>query len=147
MDLRLKVLAALDRGESQVSVARRFDLGLRTVKRFKARRDAGRVEPDKTGPKLPKKITPQDDQLMRDMVAQRPGITANELRAMLSVEVDVAQFDLLVDPPAVYARLKPKRRLVLIGLEKRFVVDHIFNKLFRSGFNFFCVNIKVFKNN
>ena len=87
MDLRLKVLAALDRGESQVSVARRFDLGLRTVKRFKARRDAGRVEPDKTGPKLPTKLTPEDDQLMRDMIAARPGITANELRAMLSVEV------------------------------------------------------------
>ena len=31
MDLRLKVLEALDRGESQASVARRFDLGLRTV--------------------------------------------------------------------------------------------------------------------
>ena len=87
MDLRLKVLAALDRGASQASVARRFDLGLRTAKRFKARRDAGRVEPDKTGPKLPKKITPDDDRLMRHMIAKRSGITANELRAMLSVEV------------------------------------------------------------
>lgn len=87
MDLRLKVLAALDRGESQASVAQRFDLGLRTVKRFKARRDAGQVEPDKTGPKSPTKITPADDQVMRAMIAERPGITANELRGMLSVEL------------------------------------------------------------
>lgn len=87
MDFRLKVLAALDRGESQPSVARRFEIGLRTVKRFKARRDAGRIEPDKTGPTSPTKITPQDDQLMREQIAKRPGITANELRAMLSVEV------------------------------------------------------------
>ena len=101
MDFRMKVLAALDRGESQPSVARRFDIGLRTVKRFKARRDAGRIEPDKTGPKSPIKITPQDDQLMREQIAKRPGITANELRAMLSVEV---------------AECTVCRRLIKIGL-------------------------------
>jgi transposase len=87
MDLRLKVLAALDEGASQASVARRFDVGLRTVKRFKARRDAGRIEAEKTGPKSPIKLTPEDDQLMREMIAKRPGITANQLRVMLSVQV------------------------------------------------------------
>lgn len=87
MDLRLKVLAALDRGESQASVAQRFELGLRTVKRFKARRDAGRVEADKTGPKLPIKLTPEDDQRMRDAIARRPGITLRELQAVVGVPV------------------------------------------------------------
>lgn len=87
MDFRFKVLAALDRGESQASVARRFEISDRTVRRFKNRRAANRLEPDKTGPQEPIKLTAADDQVMREAVAARPGITANEIRPLLSVEV------------------------------------------------------------
>jgi len=87
MGLRLKVLAAVDRGESQASVARRFDLGERTVRRFKQRRDHNQLEPYKTGPKSPTKLTPADDQLMREQIAANPGITALQLQPMLSVHV------------------------------------------------------------
>ena len=101
MDFRLRVVAALERGESQASVAQRFEISERTVRRFKKRHGAGRLEADKTGPRSPNKITPQDDQLMREQVALRPGITANELQAMLSVEV---------------AECTVCRRLIKIGL-------------------------------
>lgn len=87
IDFRLKVVTALDRGETQASVAERFEISERTVRRFKARHEAGRLTADKTGPRSPMKLTPEDDQLMREQVALRPGVTANELRAMLSVEV------------------------------------------------------------
>lgn len=87
MDLRLKVLAALDRGESQASVARRFEVSARTLRRLKKRRESGRLEPDKTGPQDPIKLTAADDRVMRESVAARPGITANELRPLLSVAV------------------------------------------------------------
>lgn len=87
-DLRLKVLAALDRGESQAAVARRFDIGKRTVRRFKGRRDqTGDVAAYKTGPREPVKLTPEDDALMRRQVQLKPGITAKELTAMLDHKV------------------------------------------------------------
>ncbi|MEM6552019.1 MAG: hypothetical protein AAF750_07820, partial [Planctomycetota bacterium] len=75
------------RGESQASVARRFELGERTVRRFKRRRDRDELAPHKTGPRSPTKLTPADNQLMREQVARTPGITALQLRPMLSVEV------------------------------------------------------------
>ena len=45
MDLREKVLAAVDRGESCASVARRFEISERTVREYRCRRDQGRLEP------------------------------------------------------------------------------------------------------
>ena len=88
MDLRLKVLAATDRGESEASVARRFEIGVRTVRRYKRRRrETGSVTPLKTGVKGPTKLTPADDRVMREQVAAKPGITARQLIPLLSVEV------------------------------------------------------------
>jgi transposase len=90
-DFRLKVLAFVDRGESEAAVAQRFDIGERTVRRFKQRRRlTGDVTADKTGPKGPMKLTPQDDALMFEQVRRKPGITAKELRPMLGVEVSIS---------------------------------------------------------
>ena len=90
-DFRLKVLKAVDRGESEAEVARRFDIGERTVRRFKQRRRlTGDVTADKTGPKGPTKLTPEDDALMREQVRRKPGITAKELKPMLGVDVAIS---------------------------------------------------------
>lgn len=87
MDLRERVVSAVNSGEPVAVVARRFQVARPTVRDWRDRAAQGVLEPGVSGPKSPTKITPEDDQLMRDMIAQRPGITANELRAMLSVEV------------------------------------------------------------
>jgi len=90
-DFRLKVLAAVDRGESQAAVAARFDIGERTVRRYvKRRQHTGEVSASKTGPKEPIKLTPADDAMMREQVRLKPGITAKELLPMLSVEVAIS---------------------------------------------------------
>lgn len=90
-DFRLKVLTFVDRGESQAAVARRFDIGERTVRRFKQRRRlTGDVTADKTGPKGPTKLTPEDDALMREQIRCKPGVTAKELQPMLSVGVAIS---------------------------------------------------------
>ena len=90
-DLRHKVLAAVDRGQSRASVARRFDISSRTVRRFIQRREAtGDVTSDKTGPKGPIKLTPEDDALLIDQVRLKPGITARELRPMLDADVTIS---------------------------------------------------------
>ena len=87
MDLRKRVVQAVNAGEPIAVVARRFQVARPTVRDWRDRAKQGTLEPGVSGPKSPTKITPEDDQLMRDMIAKRPGITANELRAMLSVEV------------------------------------------------------------
>lgn len=90
-DLRLKVLAAVDGGQSQAAVARRFDVGERTVRRYVDLRDrTGDVSATKTGPKEPMKLTPQDDALLREQVELKPGVTAKELVAMLAGKVVIS---------------------------------------------------------
>lgn len=90
-DFRLKVLAAVDRGESHASVATRFEIGERTVRRFKRRRDeTGDVSAHKTGPKEPMKLTAADDTLMREQVRLKPGVTAKELVTMLGGKVVIS---------------------------------------------------------
>ena len=87
LDLRRKVIAVLEQGESVSDVARRFDLDPKTVRSYRRRAASGRLEADKTGPQKPTKLTESDLQLMRQQVAANPGITLLELRDMLSVRV------------------------------------------------------------
>jgi len=87
-DLRLKVLAAIDRGQSQAAVARAFGISTKSIYRYlKRRRESGGVDADKTGPRGPTKLTPADDQMMLHQVRLKPGITATELMPLLSVDV------------------------------------------------------------
>ena len=85
---RKKMLDAIERGESIVSVARRFEVsetGLHKIRRIVRQR--GTLEPAKTGPKGHTKLTDADLELMRQQVAANPGITLRQLRDMLSVHV------------------------------------------------------------
>jgi transposase len=87
MDLRLRVVAAVESGQSMWSVAQRFCVAHPTVRAWRDRAAAGRLAPDKPGPTRPRVLTEADDQLMREQIAAKPGITAKELQAMLSVSV------------------------------------------------------------
>ena len=87
MDLRLRVVAAVNRGDSIAEVARRFNVSRPTVRDWRDRTARGGLEPDKPGPKQPVKLTRADDALMRLQISKRPGITANELIPMLSQPV------------------------------------------------------------
>ena len=88
MDLRLKVLAALDKGSSVAAAARRFGVSIHTVREYRNRRDEyGSPEPFKTGPKKPIKRTPSDDKKMLALIEDDPGITLNAIRAQLNTTV------------------------------------------------------------
>ena len=90
-DFRLKVLAAVDRGESQAAAARRFNIGERTVRRYVDRlARTGDVGASKTGPKEPIKLTPEDDALMRERVRVEPGVTGRALSQMLGGKVVIS---------------------------------------------------------
>ena len=87
LDFRLKVLAAYDRGLTAKQTATKFDTAEHTVFQFLRRRREGRLAPDTPGPKKPTKITPEDKQIIRQLVAKQPGITLKELIAHISVPV------------------------------------------------------------
>ncbi len=88
MDLRRKVLTAIDRGEKEVSVAARFEIAPRTVRYLKQRRRlTGDVLPGKPGPKGYIKLTDADLRTLRREVAKNPGVTLRELQGRLSVKV------------------------------------------------------------
>jgi transposase-like protein len=87
MDLRERVVAAVESGEPIAVVARRFDVSRPAVREWRDRARRGELAAGVPGPKGPVKLTEGDDRLMREQVAARPGITAMELIPMLSVEV------------------------------------------------------------
>ena len=85
---REKVLKALGRGESASSIARRFEVGERSVYRLRRRaRDGEPIEPGKTGPKGSIKLTESQERALREAVAERPGITAAEAIERLGLTV------------------------------------------------------------
>jgi putative transposase len=87
MDLRQRVVAAVEAGESIAAVARRFNVARPTVRDWRDRDRRGQLEPGVPGPKGSVKLTEADDQVMREAVAKEPSITAKQLIPMLSVQV------------------------------------------------------------
>lgn len=87
MDLRLRVVAALERGERVSDVARQFSVSRTAARDWRDRACEGRLEAGKPGPTGSRVLTEVDDQIMREQVAKKPGITVKQLRAMLSVDV------------------------------------------------------------
>lgn len=88
VDFRLKVLEAVDRGTPIAQVARQFGISPITVNNFKRyRAERGTLQPRKSGSSRHRKLTPQDLEAIRRMIEQDAGITVNEMRQHLSVEV------------------------------------------------------------
>jgi len=88
IEMRKKMLAAVERGEPVRRVARRFEVTERGLHKLMKRvRERGSLEPAKPGPKGPTKLTPADDAKMLEMIERDPGVTLNAIRAQLSVEV------------------------------------------------------------
>ena len=88
-------------GESAAAVARRFDVARSTVSEWQERAREGRLEAAKPGPIRPRKLTAADDQILREHVAARPGITVKELMRLLGTQVVESTVD---------------RRLIALGL-------------------------------
>lgn len=86
MDLRVRVLSALDAGEPTAAVAARFAVSPAWVRRLaQRRRETGEVAP-RTRPPNPAKLRDHRDRL-RELLQAAPGRTLAELRADLGVAV------------------------------------------------------------
>lgn len=90
MDLRRRVVRALDDGQSIAAVARRFEVARPTVLDWKRRAAVGRLEPDKSGPKGPRKYTLADDAVIHQAIKHNPGVTARSIQPRLSQPMSIA---------------------------------------------------------
>ena len=87
MDLRQRVVSSFESGQTLTSVANRYSVVRGTVRNWIARHRRGELAPGTPGPKGSVKLTASDEQLMHEVVAAQPGITAKQWMPMLSVQV------------------------------------------------------------
>src|ERR1700687_244360 len=91
-DLRERVVAAIEAGQTRVQVANLYNMALSTVGGFiKRKRETGRVSPDKFGGYKTFVLEPHTT-LVQELVAEQPDSTLAELQVRLAKEeVKVSQ--------------------------------------------------------
>lgn len=121
-DLRERVLARCDAGESSPQVAKHFEVSPAWVRRLvQRRREMGTIDP------LPRrygrwpKITPEHHQQFRAILTRKPDTTLKELKALTKVDVGLPQICRVLrklglsvkkkssTPPSRIAPTSPKR--------------------------------------
>ncbi len=77
IDLRKRVVAAVESGESQVRVATTFSVSLASVKRWvgRRRRDAGDELDSRKSPGRPAKVRPEQHRALREQLESNPAAT------------------------------------------------------------------------
>jgi transposase len=85
-DLRERVVAAIEAGQTRVKVAKLYNMALSTVGGFiKRKRETGRVSPDKFGGYKTFALEPHRA-LVKELVAEQPDSTLAELQVRLAKE-------------------------------------------------------------
>lgn len=85
MDLRVRIVAAYDAGETPAEVAQAFSVTERTVFNLLAlRKETGRVEP-RPGQVGPKPKLDQHREKIVQTIRNKPGLTLEELRTQLGL--------------------------------------------------------------
>ena len=81
VDLRERVVAAFDTGDlTDEQVAELFNVGEATVHRWKRlKRETGSLEHKPFGGGMPSRVTPEDHELVRKIVAEQPDLTVQEV--------------------------------------------------------------------
>jgi len=89
MDLRKRVVVAVEAGQAITAVAKRFSIARPTVRDWRDRARRGDLTAGTPGPRGPSKLTADDVRCIRDAVVAQPGITAKQLAGRLSVRVSL----------------------------------------------------------
>ena len=114
VDLRERLLGAIDAGLSQAEAFRLFGVGTRTITRWRQqRRDTGRRSP-KPRPGRPSRIGPGQADILRTQVAQYPDATLAEhcthWAAGLGVGVSIATMSRAIRRLGITLKKSPPRR-------------------------------------
>ena len=96
MDLRLRVVRAIDEGLSTREAARRFAIGIATAGAWhRLRRRTGSVAPGRQGHPVRSKLDRHESYIL-DLVAERPDTTLSEIAERLGEERGVAASRVLI---------------------------------------------------
>lgn len=110
MDLRVRVVAAVDAGEAPVAVARRFDVSRSWVfKLLRRRRQSGSFTAQLGRRGRVPKLADRRDMLLA-LVAQRPDATLEELREQLDVRVSISTLWSALQRLGLAFKKSPSRR-------------------------------------
>ena len=83
LDLRKKIVVALERGTTKAQAARLFDVSLSSIKRYsRIARQGGTLAPKK-GPGRPSKVDRNAEKLLEEDVKERPAATVEQRRRFL----------------------------------------------------------------
>ena len=79
-DLRKRIIAAKEKGQSSAVVSRRFSLNVRTVERYwKRYQETAQIAPKRHGGYRRSKLAPHDHELMK-WIERQPDLTLSELQ-------------------------------------------------------------------
>jgi transposase len=87
MDLRKRVIAACDEGQTIAQVAQRFKVSASFVNQLRQRRKCGTLDPKPHGGGRQPRLSSEHDQRLRALLAAKPDTTLMELRDKLGVKV------------------------------------------------------------
>jgi transposase len=80
MDLRQRIVAARQAGESKLSLSRRFAVGYATVNRYMRQLEQrGSLAPKPHGGGMPRAVDAQGEALLRALLEEKPDLTDAEL--------------------------------------------------------------------
>jgi transposase len=89
-DLRKKIIAACESGQSAALVARRYHVTTRTVERYRKRfRETAQIGPKRTGGYRVSKLAAHDGTI-RQWIKHQPDLTLGELQQRCAQQLEVA---------------------------------------------------------
>jgi transposase len=89
-DLRKRVIAAKEKGQSSAVVARRFSLNVRSVERYwKRYRETAQLAPKRHGGYRRSKLAPHDQELVK-WIERQPDLTLAELQQRCDERLQIA---------------------------------------------------------
>lgn len=91
LDLRQRIVAAYDRGgHTQKEVAERFGVSESSVKKLlRQRRETGDIATRYPNCSAPRKILPEHEEKLRELLGERPDMTLEDLRDGIGVDCTV----------------------------------------------------------
>lgn len=112
LDLRERILAAWDEGDStRQEIAERFCVSLGMVKKLiQQRKRLGDIRPQHFRAGRKRKLTPEHEQRLAELVAQRPDMTIAQLRDALGVDCGLSTVDRALERLKLTYKKKPSRQ-------------------------------------
>lgn len=100
MDLRQRIISALQDGDSKASVARRFKVSYGTVRNYQQRAEHGALEPRDNRKRALRKFTPESMEAIKAWIEEKNDLTLVQIQQRLREQLKIE-----VDPSSIWDRL------------------------------------------